>query len=87
MLCGYEPFYGDTETQLMESNRIVNYAFHSPEWDHINYYAKDFIKKCFHQRWILDGSVNECDNDDSFDDKYDNDDGDRYDDGDDDNEY
>jgi hypothetical protein len=30
---------------------------------------------------------NECDNDDSFDDKYDNDDGDRYDDGDDDNEY
>ena len=50
LLCGYEPFYGDTETQLMESNRIVNYAFHSPEWDHISNDAKDFIKKCFHQR-------------------------------------
>jgi len=50
MLSGYEPFYGDTEAELMESNKSVLFAFHKPEWDNISADAMDFINKCFHPR-------------------------------------
>lgn len=32
LLCGYEPFYGTDDAQLIKSNKNVNYEFHLPEW-------------------------------------------------------
>lgn len=47
LLSGYEPFYGHDNAQLMAANKDVQYAFHSPEWDHIHSDTKDFIVQCF----------------------------------------
>lgn len=43
MLCGYPPFYGDTDTQIFESVRVGRSDFPSPEWDKISETAKGFI--------------------------------------------
>jgi serine/threonine protein kinase len=31
LLCGYEPFYGDTPAELLKANKNVDFEFHSPE--------------------------------------------------------
>lgn len=46
LLAGYEPFYGVDTADLMQCNREVRYAFHSPEWDDISEDCKDFISRC-----------------------------------------
>lgn len=43
LLCGYPPFYGDSDTQIFDSVRAGNFDFPSPEWDTISDSAKDFI--------------------------------------------
>jgi len=43
LLCGYPPFYGDTDTQIFESVRTGRFDFPSPEWDNISDNAKKFI--------------------------------------------
>jgi len=43
LLCGYPPFYGDTDTQIFESVRVGRFDFPSPEWDKISETAKEFI--------------------------------------------
>jgi calcium-dependent protein kinase len=43
LLCGYPPFYGDSDNEIFESVRIGRYDFPSPEWDDISRDAKDFI--------------------------------------------
>jgi len=43
LLCGYPPFYGDTDTQIFESVRVGRFDFPSPEWDKISETAKGFI--------------------------------------------
>lgn len=45
LLCGYEPFYGQDNADLLRANRCVEYEFHSPEWDEISPQAKDWIKR------------------------------------------
>lgn len=45
LLCGYPPFYGDTDTQIFESVRIGRFDFPSPEWDDISADAKEFIRQ------------------------------------------
>ncbi|CAN0479455.1 unnamed protein product, partial [Discosporangium mesarthrocarpum] len=44
ILCGYEPFYGVTETQLIESNKEGEVCFYSPEWDDVPGDAKDLVR-------------------------------------------
>lgn len=44
LLCGYPPFYGDSDNEIFESVRVGRYEFPSPEWDDISDDAKDFIK-------------------------------------------
>jgi serine/threonine protein kinase len=44
LLCGYPPFYGDSDNEIFESVRVGRYEFPSPEWDDISEDAKDFIK-------------------------------------------
>lgn len=43
LLCGYPPFYGDSDTQIFESVRVGRFDFPSPEWDDISESAKDFV--------------------------------------------
>ncbi|KAJ0023447.1 hypothetical protein NQD34_003346 [Periophthalmus magnuspinnatus] len=45
LLCGYPPFFEDTETRLFSKIMRAEYAFHSPFWDDISESAKDFIRK------------------------------------------
>ena len=44
LLCGYPPFYGDTDTQIFDSVRAGRFDFPSPDWDGISDVAKDFIR-------------------------------------------
>ncbi|MEE6493443.1 hypothetical protein FKM82_016835 [Ascaphus truei] len=43
LLCGYPPFYEETESKLFEKIREGTYEFESPFWDDISKSAKDFI--------------------------------------------
>jgi calcium-dependent protein kinase len=43
LLCGYPPFYGDSDTQIFESVKGGKFDFPSPEWDEISESAKDFV--------------------------------------------
>ncbi|CAB1330056.1 unnamed protein product, partial [Coregonus sp. 'balchen'] len=44
LLCGYPPFYEDTETRLFSKIMKSQYEFDSPFWDDISESAKDFIR-------------------------------------------
>lgn len=43
LLCGYPPFYGESDTQIFDSVKAGYFDFPSPEWDSISDEAKDFI--------------------------------------------
>ena len=43
LLCGYPPFYGDSDTQIFESVKVGRFDFPSPEWDDISDNAKAFV--------------------------------------------
>jgi len=47
LLCGFPPFYGDSQKQLFDSISNCKYDFPDPEWTHISKLAKDFIAKIF----------------------------------------
>ncbi|XP_064156095.1 calcium/calmodulin-dependent protein kinase IGb isoform X1 [Anguilla rostrata] len=44
LLCGYPPFYEETETRLFSKIMRAQYEFDSPFWDDISESAKDFIR-------------------------------------------
>ncbi|XP_026092894.1 calcium/calmodulin-dependent protein kinase type 1D-like isoform X1 [Carassius auratus] len=44
LLCGYPPFYEETETRLFSKIMKAQYEFDSPFWDDISESAKDFIR-------------------------------------------
>lgn len=43
LLCGYPPFYGDSDRQIFDSVRAGNFDFPSPEWDAVSENAKAFV--------------------------------------------
>lgn len=43
LLCGYPPFYEETETRLFSKIMKGQYEFDSPFWDNISASAKDFV--------------------------------------------
>lgn len=43
LLCGYPPFYGDSDNQIFDSVKAGRFDFPSPEWDTISDAAKDFV--------------------------------------------
>lgn len=43
LLCGYPPFYGDSDNEIFDSVKVGQYDFPSPEWDDISAEARDFI--------------------------------------------
>jgi serine/threonine protein kinase len=52
LLCGFPPFYGNTDQQIFEKIMKAEFDFPSPDWDTISPEAKDFVKKIL----ILDPS-------------------------------
>lgn len=45
LLCGYEPFYGTNDEDLIRCNKHVEYEFQDPEWSNISANAKDWIAR------------------------------------------
>ena len=45
MLCGYEPFYGENEKELIEANKAAKIDFSGSEWNNVSDEARDLILK------------------------------------------
>lgn len=45
LLCGYPPFGGSNDDQILKKISVGRFAFPSPEWDFISFEAKDLITK------------------------------------------
>ena len=45
LLCGYPPFYGDDNNEILAMVQRGNFDFDGEEWDDIDTQAKDLIKK------------------------------------------
>ena len=45
LLCGFPPFGGQTDDQILKKIAVGRFGFPSPEWDNISYEAKDLITK------------------------------------------
>lgn len=43
-LCGYEPFYGETDAELKEANKLARIDFPADEWSSISDDAKEFVQ-------------------------------------------
>jgi len=48
MLCGYEPFYGETDAELIEANKQANIDFPEEEWKDVSAAARDLVQKMMH---------------------------------------
>lgn len=44
LLCGYPPFYGDDDREIIESVRVGEYDFPPEEWEDVSDEAKDLIQ-------------------------------------------
>lgn len=44
MLCGYEPFYGTSDEELIQANRTAELEFPVEEWSSISIEAIDLVK-------------------------------------------
>ena len=45
ILCGYPPFNGHNDNNIMEKVKIGKYTFDTEEWSYISIEAKNFIKR------------------------------------------
>ncbi|EER09574.1 Calcium-dependent protein kinase, putative [Perkinsus marinus ATCC 50983] len=45
LLCGYPPFYGETDADVLTKVRLGNYTFNASDWRNISADAKDLIRK------------------------------------------
>lgn len=46
LLCGYPPFYGESDQEILYKVKKGNFHFKGKEWSHISVEAKDLIKRC-----------------------------------------
>ena len=44
-LCGFPPFFGDTEDEIYDKIEVGEYSFPSPYWDEVSDDAKDLISR------------------------------------------
>jgi len=45
MLCGYPPFYGDTDAEVLAKVKTGNFAFNNTHWKTVSEDAKDLIRR------------------------------------------
>jgi len=45
ILCGYPPFFGDDDKEIIEAVRVGEYDFDGDEWDDVSLEAKDLISR------------------------------------------
>ena len=45
MLCGFPPFGGNNDQEIIQKVRSGRFSFPSPDWDFISFEAKDLITK------------------------------------------
>ncbi len=45
LLCGFPPFYADSDSEMFELIKEAEYSFPSPYWDKISDSAKDIVRK------------------------------------------
>ena len=45
MLCGYPPFNGTNNEEIIQAIRLCNYSFLNDPWPSISDFAKNLIKK------------------------------------------
>jgi serine/threonine protein kinase len=48
MLCGYEPFYGESDAELIAANRAAVVDFPDDEWKGVSADAKDLVRQMMH---------------------------------------
>ncbi|XP_051914038.1 calcium/calmodulin-dependent protein kinase IGb isoform X1 [Hippocampus zosterae] len=53
LLCGYPPFYEESETRLFSKIMKAQYEFDSPFWDDISESAKDFIRNMMQKNPLM----------------------------------
>merc|ERR1719265_63073 len=44
VLCGYPPFYGDTDADVLAKVRLGNFSFNASDWKNISEDAKNLIR-------------------------------------------
>mmetsp|Transcript_22174 Transcript_22174/g.48488 ORF Transcript_22174/g.48488 Transcript_22174/m.48488 type:complete len:507 (-) Transcript_22174:191-1711(-) len=44
MLCGYPPFFGDTDAEVLAKVKLGNYSFNASDWKHVSEDAKNLIR-------------------------------------------
>mmetsp|Transcript_17960 Transcript_17960/g.20447 ORF Transcript_17960/g.20447 Transcript_17960/m.20447 type:complete len:911 (+) Transcript_17960:197-2929(+) len=45
LLCGYEPFYGETEKQLIQENKRAHVEFPEEDWQSVSVEGRDLVEK------------------------------------------
>ena len=45
LLCGFPPFYGDTDAEVLAQVKAGAYSFAGPEWKRVSDEGKDLIRK------------------------------------------
>jgi len=45
MLCGYEPFYGETDAELVDANRKSVIEFPAQDWNGVSHLARDLVQQ------------------------------------------
>mmetsp|Transcript_45608 Transcript_45608/g.52525 ORF Transcript_45608/g.52525 Transcript_45608/m.52525 type:complete len:475 (+) Transcript_45608:69-1493(+) len=72
LMCGYPPFYGDTDPQILDAVRSGKFDFDSSEWDLVSQDAKAYISSmlvkdvskrpsaevCLHHSWVAELAPN-----------------------------
>ena len=62
IMCGYPPFWGDTEREIYGRVKRGNYAFEGPDWQMRSTAVKDMVNlllcmqpqaRCVWVRWLL----------------------------------
>mmetsp|Transcript_60396 Transcript_60396/g.178887 ORF Transcript_60396/g.178887 Transcript_60396/m.178887 type:complete len:95 (-) Transcript_60396:492-776(-) len=48
MLCGYEPFYGESEKELVEANKKGRVEFDKCDWAGVSVEGRDLVEKMLH---------------------------------------
>ncbi|KAF4668452.1 hypothetical protein FOL46_001949 [Perkinsus olseni] len=62
LLCGYPPFHGDTDAEILARVKAGKYSFPDEDWKNVSTDAKDLIRKLLTfdqaQRWTAEQALN-----------------------------